>query len=212
MFQKLLNDKSGRCGKWGCGLGCVGLLIVILIIGSLVKYISGPGPQRVSVVPDNFPKEIKLHKADEATKILFLSGKDKNKIQQVGSVIIKLIASQFLPEEKRPKIAVTENGVKVEHEISASDIWLAIKEPMEDFDMDNIVIEWQYLDDNFNGVKTFYVASFLDEGFEIKKGAESDKIYNLTFVKDRISGDLEIELIESSGRLRVRMVVDYPST
>ena len=210
-MKKLLKDQGGKCGKCGCGAGCLAIVVVIILIVLVVKYFSGPSTQKVDAIPDNFPKTIPIYKAEQATKIEFSSDQDQNRLNRSLTVFGQYIASQFMSEEKRPKITKVEDGVKIEHEIKFSDIWAALKNPLLDEKYDHTTIEWNYLDDEFYEVKSFYVASFLDKDFEIKKGEASDTFYGLDFSQDKISGDLKIEHLENSDKIYIRMVADFPS-
>lgn len=211
MFKTLSKDNRGLCAKWSCIMGCLGLLILLVIVVALARYISGPGPQRLSIVPDNLPAEVILYKPDQASRIEYFSGRDKNRLQETFSVLGKLVAAKFMSDEKKPKITKIEEGERTKYDVTYSDVWQTIISPDLEKSMDHISIEWNYLQDPFSEIKTFYIANFLDRDFSIKKGSDINNYYTLTFLKGEISGDVEIEYIESIKKIRVLVVVDFPS-
>jgi hypothetical protein len=112
---------------------------------------------RLNALPDTFPKNIHLYRLDEARSIMFLQGKNSNKLFQAIMAPLHLFAGGAAVTST---VGVTTGTASIQSAVQVLDVYA------EKFkDMDSVIVSWDAVSSTRQDVMDFYTSTFVQDGF-----------------------------------------------
>lgn len=146
-----LEIREGRPWWKFCCVGCLVLVCGILIfIGIAFRGLGGGGPAALSDVPPNFPPSVSLYRVEDAKSIVYLAGKDKD----------RLIAAVLAPFRWFGRVMVSDRPSDGRGEPASGVSQLQ--------DVDTVTVRWERLDIDREKLLTWYLDMLERNGFRIE--------------------------------------------
>jgi len=205
-----LNKKRSGFGK-ACLTSC--LFIILFIVGAIIAFriFAGPGPQVLSKVPDNFPKDILVYDPDGINSITYISGKYKNRSMEIAALFPKVILSPlFISLDKNNTSGQQPNNSNT----SFQNLWKIITTPVGN-SRNTVQIDWVNMDADAAFVVEHYKNELQKNNFTIDVESSGQGIEQFSFSRttDRIDGSLYVQVASEGGNATYAVLtVNLPST
>ncbi len=206
-LEELTKRRSSFWATCLAGAGCLGLLIVLGFVG--VRFLVGPGPSVIKVLPESFPKTIPIYDKENIERITLIPSRYKNRGLRIAGVIPKIILSPLLPKE------TNEGGVKqTSGPFSAIGSWLGQAAKDAENQHDTLQIEWTALTADPGFVISYYKNELRKQSFRITEETTGDELHQFSFTgAGDISGSLYVQITKgkSSGTDYMTLTVNVPA-
>lgn len=205
-----LNKKRSGFSK-ACFTGCA--FIIILIIGGIIffRLFAGPGPQNLSRLPGDFPKDILVYDPDNIENITYISGKYKNRSIEMAALFPKVILSPLLLALDKNKNLPADNASEQKN-TSLKNLWKIITTPVGDH-RDTVQIEWRNMDADPGFVIDHYKNELQKRAFIIEVESSGQGVDQFSFSResDGLTGSLYIQTDnKGSGTDYAMLTVNLP--
>lgn len=194
--------KPRSCAKRACSSGCGCAVIMIALIAAGVWLFAPAQPEKATSLPDTFPTDIPLYKAESITNITHLSGDRKKRGPEAAALIPKIILTPALLWLDKPAGGVTTTA------------WRAIREavatPIAAY-TNTTVVTWERLGAEPDFVDEWYYNEFSKRAFAVTRAFVSSTSRSLRFEKSLINGAIYIDdPTPADGTDHVTIRIDYP--
>ena len=183
-IEEITKKRSGFKKTCFTGCGCLVFFLILVIVG--IRVSMGPGPKTIKELPENFPKEIPVYDQDNVEKIIFISGKYKNRGIEIAAFFPKIILSPLLLTLDNQDTSTGKQGY-------LKDVWKVVSTPVGD-SRDTVRIEWGHIDASPNFIINYYKTELKKINFTIEVESEGGGIKQFSFKRDDgISGSFYTE-------------------
>jgi len=183
-IEEITKKRSGFKKTCFTGCGCLVFFLILVIVG--IRVSMGPGPKTIKELPENFPKEIPVYDQDNVEKIIFISGKYKNRGIEIAAFFPKIILSPLL-------LTLNNQDTGTSKQSYLRNVWKVVSTPVGD-SRDTVRIEWGHIDADPNFIINYYKTELKKINFTIEVESEGSGIKQFSFKRDDgISGSFYTE-------------------
>lgn len=190
------------------------VLILIIIFTVIALFFNKPTITRLPKLPDNFPTDIPLYNFSDRVYINYLNTEESNSMWHRASLVPRFILGQLvikinpdISEEEK----VLNNNIRLGDAVNISNIQklLAVSETQEN--TDQIEIGWEKMsDESPKKVFTYYKKNFEDQDYKVTLGANNDNQKGFYFSKEKVSGEINIEIENKLIIKKITFKVNFP--
>lgn len=202
--EPTLNEikKPRSCAKRACGSGCGCAVAMIALLAAGVWLFAPAQPEKATSLPDVFPTDISLYKAESITNITHLSGGRKKRGPEAAAFIPKIILTPVLLWLDRPADGATTTAWRAIRE--------AIASPVTTY-TNTTAVTWERLGAEPDFVDEWYYNELKKQSFTVTRTFVSSTSRSLRFEKSLIAGAVYIDdPTPADGTDLVTIRVDYP--
>jgi len=202
-----------RSGFWrGCVTGCGFLILIIIGMIVFVRVYTGPGPQTLKKVPENFPKDIPVYDPDNIISINYIAGRYKSRRLELAALLPKILLSSLFINAENTESTATGKNNSANKTSAWKEFWEMIYTPVSD-KRDTIQIEWSKIDAEANFVISYYQTDLNKAKYQIDAKSEGNETRQFTFHRaDGLSGSLFVQGEKQVGTDYALLTISLPET
>ena len=193
--------KPRSCAKRACGSGCgCSIAMIALLVAGMWRFTPAQ-PEKITSIPENFPPDIPLYKAESITAITHVSSNRKKRGPEAAAFI--------------PKIIITPIARWLDkNENRTTTTWQAIREALAtpvDTYTNTTAVTWERLGAEPDFVDEWYYNELRKQSFTVTRTFVSSTSRSLGFKKSLIVGAVHIDdPTRADGTDTVTRRVEYP--
>lgn len=194
-----------------CAGCCLGVLALAALAFGGLSLATGPGPERVSSLPESFPAALTLFRPEEAREIIYYPASSKNRLARIVLAPIGWLSGFMRRAPSRWPFNGSATSSPAEESLQT-----AVAAQVSKFsNADTVAVRWNKLDATTGDIVKFYAGSLIqagvgtprlrrDENAGLVELAGSGPALNFSLL---LMDDFKLPGIDS-----LTIIVEYPSS